>query len=68
MQSPATPGRRGFTRAPHAFPPPRPVPGNPVRDTFPAARAATSRESVRAVREALRDALSELVGLREERT
>ena len=45
-----------------------PLPGDPVRDLFTAARAATSRESVRAVREALRDALSELVGLREERT
>jgi DNA-binding transcriptional LysR family regulator len=39
-----------------------PLPGNPVRDLFTATRAATSREGVRAVREALRDALAELVG------
>ena len=45
-----------------------PLPGNPVRDLFTAARAATSRAGVRAVRDALRDAMSELVGLGEERT
>jgi DNA-binding transcriptional LysR family regulator len=39
-----------------------PLPGNPVRDLFTAARtAATSRMGVRTVREALRDAMSELV-------
>ena len=45
-----------------------PLPGDPVRDLFTAARSATSRASVRAVRDALHDAMSELVGLREERT
>jgi DNA-binding transcriptional LysR family regulator len=45
-----------------------PLPGNPVRDLFTAVRAsATSRVGVRTVREALVDAMSELVGS-EERT
>jgi DNA-binding transcriptional LysR family regulator len=40
-----------------------PLPGNPVRDLFTAVRAsATSRVGVRAVREALVDAMVELVG------
>ncbi len=39
-----------------------PLPGNPARDLFTAVRAAaTSRPGVRTVREALRDAMSELV-------
>jgi DNA-binding transcriptional LysR family regulator len=43
-----------------------PLPGNPVRDLFTAVRAsATNRVGVRAVREALVDAMSELVGSEE---
>jgi DNA-binding transcriptional LysR family regulator len=46
-----------------------PLPGNPARDLFTAVRAAaTSREGVRAVRDALRDSMSELVGRTEGRT
>ena len=46
-----------------------PLPGNPARDLFTAVRAAaTSRAGVRAVRDALRDAMSELVVRTEERT
>jgi DNA-binding transcriptional LysR family regulator len=45
-----------------------PLPGNPARDLFTAVRAAaTSRPGVRTVRDALRDAMSELVRT-EERT
>ncbi len=45
------------------------LPGDPARDLFTAVRsAATSRAGVRAVRDALRDAMSELVALREEST
>lgn len=43
-----------------------PLPGNPVRDLFTAVRAAArSRAGVRTVREALRDAMSELVRTKE---